>query len=119
MKRPSGERAKLAPSAGCVRSFSPVRPSQTMATHLSVDSLTRVTRKAWSGKRAIRSHVLAPFGLSQSSQSSSFPVFASQIRAVPSQEPEAIDVPSEEYATEVRRPVWPRSERIGLLQLAS
>src|SRR5688572_28980284 len=45
----------------------------------------------------------------------SWPVRASHSRAVPSQDAVAIDVPSGEYATDVRRSVWPGSERTGFV----
>src|SRR2546422_1781559 len=108
-----------ATAVGNLRTFSPVRRFQTMTTQLSRDSLTAVTMNALSGEKAIWLNELYSSVPGDSSHCSSFPVFASQIRAVPSPLAVAIDVPSREYATEVRRVVWPRSERIGLLMSAS
>src|SRR5262249_29887924 len=91
----------------------------------AVDPLFTVTRNALSGEKAIWSKVLeldssvcsrAP--LSKPSRRTSSPVVAFQIRTVPSQEAVAIDLPSGEYATEVMRLTWPRSERIGRVESA-
>src|SRR5439155_23357071 len=98
---------------GNVRTFSPVRRSQTIMTQLSRDSLTAVTTSALSGEKAIWLNALYSSVPGDSSRRTSAPVLASQIRAVPSPEAVAIAAPSGEYATEVTRPVWPRSERTG------
>src|SRR5437879_13782220 len=102
IKLPSGETATLPASAGKVRTFSPVRPFPTTATHAPVESLTEVTMNASSGEKTIWLTLVWNL-VSDSMRRSSFPVFASQIRTVPSQEDVAIDLPSAEYATEVRR----------------
>src|SRR5262245_62686854 len=113
IRRPSGEIAKLSP--GNERTFAPVCRFQTMTRNSESVSRFTVTTNALSGEKASLPNVLdsgspacrrSPFFSSRPSRHTSLPVFASQIRAEPSQDAVATDVLSGEYATDVIRLMW-------------
>src|SRR6266487_3314992 len=109
---PSGDNAMQPPENR--RTISPVLRFQTI-TPSSVQASSTVTINALSGENAIWwGRAGSKFLVAGTSRRrTSFPVFASQIRAVPSHAVVATHWPSGEYATDVRRSLWPSSEWTG------